>query len=218
MVEKPDDNVELKTTKKLEVQLAGDSFYTHEEALNAYVTAVELSGQFTVDPQRSRLKRVTAWINRFTNNCQKQKGDRKSGELLTDETKIAEVQLIKWAQRIDFKEEWLALSQGKPNPPRSKLMGLKPMLDENGLIRSDGRLAHAEYLSFDVSYPVILPRKSWVTKLIIKEHHEQGMHTYGTNHTLAALSAHYWIVSGREAIREWERECMECRRRKAKAC
>ena len=31
------------------------------------------------------------------------------------------------------------------------------MLDENGLIRSDGRLAHAEYLSFDVRYPVILP-------------------------------------------------------------
>ena len=29
------------------------------------------------------------------------------------------------------------------------------MLDENGLIRSDGRLAHAEYLSFDVRYPVI---------------------------------------------------------------
>ena len=43
-------------------------------------------------------------------------------------------------------------------------------------------------------------------------------HTCGTKHTLAALSAHYWIVSGREAIREWERECMECRRRKAKAC
>ena len=95
VVEKPDDNVEMKTTKKSEVQLAGDSFYTYEEALNTYVTAVELGGQFTVDPQRysnwSRLKRVTAWINRFTNNCQKQKGDRKSGELLTDETKIAEV-------------------------------------------------------------------------------------------------------------------------------
>ena len=84
------------------------------------------------------------------------------------------------------------------------------MLDENGLIRSDGRLAHAEYLAFYVHYPVILPRKSLVMKLIIKEHHEQGMHACGTNHTLAALSAHYWIVSGREAILEWERECMEC--------
>ena len=147
VVEKPDDNIEMKKTKKSEVQLAGDSFYTHEEALNKYVTAVELSGQFTVDPQRysnwSRLKRVTARINRFTNNCQKQKGDRKSGELLTDETKNAEVQLIKWVQRTDFKEEWLALSQGKLISPRSKLLGMKPMLDENGLICSDGRLAHA---------------------------------------------------------------------------
>ena len=48
------------------------------------------------------------------------------------------------------------------------------------------KLANAEYLSFDVRYPVILPQKSWVTKLIIKEHHEQGMHACGTNHTLAA--------------------------------
>ena len=70
---------------------------------------------------------------------------------------MAEVQLIKGLQRTHFKEEWSTLSQGKPLPPRSKLLGMKPMLDENGLMRSDGRLAHAEYLSFDVRYLVILP-------------------------------------------------------------
>ena len=77
VVEKPDDNVEMKTSKKPEVQLAGENFYTHEGALNTYVTAVELSGQFTVDPQHysnwSRLKRVTAWINRFTNTVRNKK-------------------------------------------------------------------------------------------------------------------------------------------------
>ena len=67
-------------------------------------------------------------------------------------------------------------------------------------------------------YPVILPRKSWITKLIVKDFHEKGNHASGTNQTLAALSARYWVISGREVIRECEKECAECRRRKAKIC
>ena len=85
-------------------------------------------------------------------------------------------------------------------------------------MRCDGRLQHAEFLSYDVQYSVILPRKSWVTKLIVKEYHENGKHAAGTNQTLAALSTRYWILSAREAIREWEKECAECRRRKSKPC
>ena len=55
-------------------------------------------------------------------------------------------------------------------------------------------------------------------KLIVKDFHEHGKHAAGTNQTLAALSARYWIIAGRKVIREWEKECAECRRRKAKAC
>ena len=84
-------------------------------------------------------------------------------------------------------------------------------------MRSDGRLKYADFLSFDVRFPIILPRKSWLTKLIVKNYHEKGNHASGTNHTLAALSARFWIISGREVIRQWEKDCMECRRRKAKA-
>ena len=65
---------------------------------------------------------------------------------------------------------------------------------------------------------MILPRKSWVTKLNVKEFHEKGHHATGTNQTLSALSARYWIVSAREVIRQLEKACSECRRRKAKAC
>ena len=98
----------------------------------------------------------------------------------------------------------------------SKLLALKPQLDDDGLIRSDGRLTNAQFISYDVRHPVILPRKSWVTKSIIKDAHEKGNHAFGTNQTLAILSARYWIISAREVIQEWERECAECRHRKAK--
>ena len=32
---------------------------------------------------------------------------------------------------------------------------------------------------------------------------------------LSELSIHYWIISAREAIKEWERACMRCKRRNA---
>ena len=123
-------------------------------------------------------------MNRFVDNCRKQKEYRTSGELLSDELKRAEVQLIR---RTQFTEEWKALSRGKPLPSNSKLLGLQPKLDDDGLMRSDGRPKYAKFLPYDVRYPVLLPRKSWVTKLIVKEYHERGNHVTGTNQTLAAL-------------------------------
>ena len=106
----------------------------------------------------------------------------------------------------------------KPLLSSSKLLGLQPKLDNDRLMRLDSCLKHAKFLSYDVRYPVILPRKSWVAKLIVKEFHEKGHHATGTNQTLSALSVRYWIVSAREIIRELEKACAECRQRKAKAC
>ena len=164
------------------------------------------------------LKRVLAWINRFVDNSRKQKENRTSGELLSDELKRAEVQIIHHTQVTEFTDEWKALSRGKTLPSSSKLLGLQPKLDEDGLMRSDGRLKHAEFLPYDMRYPIILPRRNWVTKLIVKEYHERGNHATGTNQTLAALSTRYWFLAGREEIREWEKECAVCRRRKSKPC
>ena len=143
-----------------------------------------------------RLKRVLAWIKRFIDNGRKQKENRTSGELLSEELKRAEVQIIHHTQVIEFTDEWKALSCGKTLPSSSKLLGFQPKLDEDGLIRPDGRLKHAEFLPYDMRYPIILPRRNWVTKLIVKEFHERGNHATGTNQTLAALSTRYWLLAG----------------------
>ena len=116
-----------------------------------------------------KLKRIQAWINRFFGNCQRKGTGRISRELTVDELQQAEIQLIKQTQRAEFPEEWKSLAQGRPLPASSKLFGLKPKLDDDGLVRSDGRLKNARFLSYDVRYPVILPRKCWLTKLIIKD-------------------------------------------------
>ncbi|CAC5357995.1 unnamed protein product [Mytilus coruscus] len=98
----------------------------------------------------------------------------------------------------------------------SKLLGLQPRIDENGFIRCDGRLEYADFLPFDARYPIILPQKNWVTKLIVKHYYEIGKHVSGTNQTFSALLSRFWIISGREEIREYEHECYTCRPKKAK--
>jgi len=96
----------------------------------------------------------------------------------------------------------------KPLPASGKLLALNPCLDSNGIMRSNSRLVNAEILPFETRYPIILPRRHSVTKLIVKSEHEQGAHVCGTNYILSELSKKYWIIGDREAIRQWESACM----------
>ena len=124
---------------------------------------------------------------------------------------------MRLAQREAFRDEYLALSAGKPIPSKSQLTKLCPKLDEEGRIRCDGPLRFAEFLPYDARYPLILPRGLWVTKLIVKHYHELASHYAGTNVILTQVSQRCWIIAAREEIRQWESECNTCKRRKNKA-
>ena len=173
-----------------------------------------------LDPERysdwKRFTRVHAWVRRFVNNCRSLKQDRMRGELHTDEIQESEVLILKACQQQAFASEYRALIQKTSLPVGSKLLVLNPVLDDDGLIRSNSRLVNADILPYDARYPVVLPRKHAVTRLIIKFEHKEGLHVSGTNRTLSELSKRYWIISAREAIREWESTCMTCKRRTAK--
>ena len=67
---------------------------------------------------------VYSWVTRFVNNCRVNKEHRLSGELTIEEIKDSEKTLIKKAQQVAFKEEYLALNNGKPLSTSSKLLGL----------------------------------------------------------------------------------------------
>ena len=164
-----------------------------------------------------RLVRQQAWVNRFITNCRTPKKQRTYGELTKDELLDVENQIFAITQTDAFPAEMKAATRKTEISRTSKIISLNPRMDETGVLRCDGRLKYAEYLPYDARFPIILPRNHWVTRLIVKHYHEFGNHTGGTNHTLSAISEKFWIVSGREAIREYENECAECRRRKAKA-
>ena len=183
------------------------------------ITTNQEDPSWRLNPKRfSSSKRFTivhAWVHCFLDNYRDRA--RQNGELKPSEIEDTEVQVVRSTQREAFPAEYLALQRRKELPKNSKLLAFRPRLDEEGQMRSDSRLKYAEFLSYDARFPIILLRKHQVTKLIVKYFHEEGNHASGTNQTLAVLSTRFWIISGREEIREWEKECNECRKRRAKA-
>ena len=160
----------------------------------------------------TRMHRVNAWVNRFVTNAQiPDEKDRITGSLGPDEITAAETKVLITCQHSAFNEEIDKLKKDKP--VTGKLAMLNPFIDDEGLLRSNGRLAYAESLPWETRYPIILPTNDSLTELIIKDAHEQMQHG-GTNHVLHFLSAKYWILSGREEIRKWENKCNMCKRRK----
>ena len=59
---------------------------------------------------------------------------------MAGEIEDAEIQAIKSAQQEAFLEEYTALLRQRELPKNTKLFGLKPRLDEEDQIRSEGRL------------------------------------------------------------------------------
>ena len=129
-----------------------------------------------------RLIWTYTWVMRFISNCY----TTKDNSVLDNELKIEEIVdaencIIRTAQSQAFSDEYTALLKGRKLSSQSKLLRLFPWLDDNKIMRSDSRLKYAEFLPYDVRYPIILPRKNWVTKLIVKHHHVLGNHNAGTN-------------------------------------
>ena len=165
----------------------------------------------------TRYVRLRAWINRFLVNFRLPRNRCLLTTLTNEEMSRAETDVIRESQQRNFDRELKELRNGRPVAAVSKLASLTPYLDDDGVIRCGGRLQLAQSLRFETRSPIILARNDPVSTLIVKHHHERLNHVGGTNHVLAMVSAKYWIIAAREAIRNWERKCNKCRRLKARA-
>ncbi len=168
-----------------------------------------------LDPRRYsswvQLVRVHARVWRVVNNMRKTE-KRVGRELLPEERRDAEEDIIRLAQQEVFQDEYKALAEKKPISQKSTLVKFNPCLGEQGMIRSDSRLRFAEYLPYDARFPIILPRGHWVTRLIVRYFHELANHSAGTNYVLAQISERYWIPAARDEIKECESQCNECKK------
>jgi len=113
---------------------------------------------------------------------------------------------IRWDQQRTYEP-----TKNKQNTNVSYLRNLRVSVDEHGLIRCDTRIKWAK-LSRSEAEPILLVKRSPLTRLIILQIHENNLHA-GTSHTLAALRRQYWLPHGRREVFKTIREhCHHCRR------
>ncbi|XP_015119081.1 uncharacterized protein LOC107042527 [Diachasma alloeum] len=99
--------------------------------------------------------------------------------------------------------------------PRSHpLAKLTPTLDNESIIRLGGRLKNSQ-LDPDEIHPIILPRQSRLTTLVIEEAHRRTLHG-GTQLTLAHTRQKYWIIGGRCTVRAYISRCPACIRHRGR--
>ena len=137
----------------------------------------------------------------------------------------AELAIVRYVQSIAFAREIATLQEiSKDNTLNERLLQkrkkvsikntssiyrLDPYID-CGIVRVQGRLRRAD-LPDEAKHPVILPRKSHVTTLLIRDVHRRMGHV-GRNHVVAVLREKYWIVSSNSAVRSVIAKCVFCKR------
>lgn len=132
------------------------------------------------------------------------------------EYQSAEGLILSRCQEETFPEELRALKAAKPVPVSSCLNTLAPELDCTlRLIRVGGRLRKLDGLSQIEIHPLVLNPHHKVTKLLIKHFNERLLHP-GSDRVFAELRRHYWILRGRQAVRQHQRGCVECQKWRAK--
>ena len=70
------------------------------------------------------------------------------------------------------------------------------------VVRSGGRLENADYLSFDIKYPIKLPGGNWLTKLTVNYYSEKDHHVAGQNQILAKIMKYLKDSGSKEVEKE----------------
>nr|XP_054770423.1 uncharacterized protein LOC129278240 [Lytechinus pictus] len=201
------DDLEMKPT------IGGSSFATQSEEMPLESFINTYSSWF-------KLRRGVCWLLKFM-RWLKLKGDPQMGQDLNDFKRIsyddmqdAEKRILHFVQKCYFQREMETLTNPTGRVTKSsQLYKLDPNIEEN-LIRVGGRLERSA-LPLDAKHPVILPKESHVSELILRDVHERAGHS-GRNYVLAVLREKYWLLSAGTAIRSMISKCVICRRQRGK--
>ncbi|KMQ83407.1 hypothetical protein RF55_20126, partial [Lasius niger] len=158
-----------------------------------------------------KLLRVTALRFRFFDHARR--NPKRTGFLSRDELEAARIRWVWIAQREDFSEEISRLERDRPLPARSPLLPLRPILDEQRLLRVGGRLQNA-LLPFAEKHPLILQKSSRLSLLLVREAHATSLHG-GPQLTRSLLLRRYWILQANSLVRSVIHACVRCARFRA---
>ena len=122
--------------------------------------------------------------------------------------------VLRWLQQRYLGEEVYRIQNGTAEV-QGRLCRLDPFVDDEGLLRVGGRLKHST-LDSNVKHPVIVPKKSHITDLLVRYHHERIAHQ-GRGITSNAIRAEgYWIIGMSSVVSSCIHKCVICRKLRGK--
>ncbi|XP_076394270.1 uncharacterized protein LOC143265515, partial [Megachile rotundata] len=113
-----------------------------------------------------------------------------------------------------FGAEIVALRHGRNINKGSKIAGLNPYVDEQGILRANGRVTATGLEGFD-NRPIILEGRHPATKLLIAEYHRKFYHA-SSDAVVNELRQKYHIIGLRRVLRSLISRCIVCRIRRGR--
>ena len=104
-----------------------------------------------------------------------------------------------------------ALKRGSRIDSKCKVRSLNPMLDNNGILRSCGKLQFALDILEVEKFPIILHAKDKIARLYIEHAHNICVHQ-GTEPVKAFVQQKYHIIGFRKTLLSIKYRCFLCRR------
>ncbi|XP_062701620.1 uncharacterized protein LOC109433489 [Aedes albopictus] len=168
--------------------------------------------------QWSRLCRTAGYVVRAVKLFL---GMKATGPLTHEELQRAESLLWREVQMQEYPDEYATLTHNRDisEEPKqlnksSPLYKMSPVMDADGVIRMDSRIIAAPRVTLEAKYPILLPRNSRVTKLLVESYHIRFLHQ--NNETVFnELRQRFRIPRLRTVIAKTAKECQYCRIRKA---
>jgi len=174
---------------------------------------------------KTRIQTTSSEKSSAAKNTKAERGQSKFPAITVDELRQAEIAILRLLQGEAFEMENRVLRSCTTDEnvmdrafakqrnctikTTSSLYRLDPFLDSHGILRLGGRIKQAN-LPYDLKHPVMLPKKSDITELIVRHHLHQVKHQ-GRGITLNSLRSNgYWVIGGTSVVRNLISRCVVC--------
>ena len=129
-----------------------------------------------------------------------------SSKITIDYLESAEFMWIREIQVYCYKPEIIDLQKNQTLRKQSKISTLTPFLDENGILRANGRLHNVPNEIIE-NNPIILEKAHYVTKLLLRHYYDK----YGQNNLniiFNEIHQRFWIVDVCNALKSIAKNCV----------
>ncbi|XP_046803802.1 uncharacterized protein LOC124419226 [Lucilia cuprina] len=137
--------------------------------------------------------------------------------LSDNEIRHVKLRLAIVTQKVKFTEEYKSQLEKRPISSKSSLLPLNPILDKEGVMRLNGRLARSPSLAYTERHPILLPYACRFTLLLAEFIHKISIHG-GNQLMLRIIRIEYLIPRAKTLVRTVVNKCKQCILDRKRAC